>query len=126
MNSAAQAWALRAEAHFSTARREASALQEAHPAAVVHPAHACAEAYLKARLAEASLPFPATPHLVVLLYSCLDFHPEWEDFRASLRALTALAEESRDPEAQLTPGQGQAALVHCGSFRAEARKSLGI
>jgi HEPN domain-containing protein len=119
-----RAWTDRAEAHFATAVRESSVTDLSNPAAVVYHAHWCVQAYLRARLVEASVPFPHTPYLVVLLYICADMEPTWEAFRGHLRTLTSHAMDARDATRAIPPEKMNEALDLCTAFRAEARKSL--
>lgn len=125
MTDACRSWAERAEAHFATALRESAAVDLPNPSAVIHHAHACVQAYLRSRLAEAAVPFPHTPYLVVLLYICVDMEPTWESFRDHLRTLTSHAMDARDATRAITPGQVNESLDLCTAFRAEARKALG-
>ncbi|MBI4912938.1 MAG: HEPN domain-containing protein [Acidobacteria bacterium] len=126
MNPAARAWTERAEAHGATARREHQATEDPNPAAVVYACHFCVQAYLRARLLEAEVPFPATPHLVVLLYLCMDLEPSWEEFRERLRRLTFHYMETRDATQPVPPDRVREALDICAAFRSAGRKSLGI
>lgn len=126
MNPASQLWTSRAEAHFATALRESTveADQLPNPQAVLHHAHACVQAYLRARLAEAGVPFPETPYLVVLLYLCIDLEPAWEDFREHIRNLTTFLLDSEDPAREITTDRVHEALDCCMAFREIAKTAL--
>ena len=126
MIEASRAWADRAEAHFATAKREVAVTHEANPAAVIYSSHLCVQAYLRARLLQAEVPFPHTPHLVVLLYLCMDAEPSWEGFRDHLRTLTSHYMDTRDATKPVPPERVEECLSCCTAFRGEARKALGL
>lgn len=126
MNSAAQAWVNRAETHFATAHREWAQTEDRNPAVVVYCAHMCTQAYLRARLLQGNVEYPHTPHLVVLLYLCLDLEPAWESFRDHLRMLTSHDEATRDATQEVPPERVEECMNACTEFRSEARKAMGI
>ncbi len=123
MNEAARAWADRAEAHIATALRESQVPGLPHPAAVVQHAHACVQCALRSILAEASVPFPSTPHLGILLCLCADLDPAWEAFRGTLRTLTARALDAADPALPLPAERADEALRLCRAFLASVPAS---
>lgn len=120
MNAAAKAWADRADAHLATALRESRVPGLPHPEAVVLHAHACAQCALRSRLAEASVPFPTTPHLGILLCLCVDLDPGWEAFRGPLRTLTAHALDAADPTLPFPAARAEEALGLCEAVLAGA------
>jgi hypothetical protein len=120
------AWTGRAEAHLATALRESTVVadQGPNPQAVIHHAHACVQDFLRARLANAGIPFPETPYLVVLLYLCMDLEPEWEQYREHIRSLTTFLMDSEDPSRNISTKRLKEALDFCLAFRKAARESL--
>jgi HEPN domain-containing protein len=123
MNDACRAWIERAEAHFATAVRESTVLDLPNPSAVIYHSHWCVQAYLRARLAEAAVPFPHTPYLVVLLYICVDMQPTWDAFREHLRTLTSHAMDARDATQSITTERVHESLDLCTAFRSEAKQA---
>jgi HEPN domain-containing protein len=86
----------------------------------------CVEKYLKARLAEASLPVPKVHDLLLLLQRLLPVEPLWVTFAQSLRGLNDYAVKFRYPGQAATRADARAALKSCRSVRAEIRLSLGL
>lgn len=125
MTPSSNGWTDRAEAHFATALRESAVAADRVPnaQAVIHHAHACVQALLRARLAEAGIPFPETPYLVVLLYLCVDQEPAWEQHREAIRTLTTRYMDVEDPANPIPSEWIQDSLAFCQVFRSLA---LGI
>src|SRR3979411_2476448 len=90
-------WIAKAEGDFAPAQREVNATEHPNYDAVCFHSQQCAEKYLKARLQEASLPFPRIHDLPALLDRVLPIEPQWEILRDALDSLTALAVEYRYP-----------------------------
>ena len=88
MNPITHEWIIKAEGDFQTASRELEALESPNYDAVCFHAQQCAEKYLKARLAEAQIPFPKTHDLGPLLDLVLPIEPDWDSLRGDLNALT--------------------------------------
>jgi hypothetical protein len=126
MNPICLAWTGRAEAHFGTALREfaVAADQLPNPQAVLYHTHACVQGFLRARLANAGIPFPETQYLVVLLYLCMEHEPEWEQFREHIRSLTTFLLDTDDPTKDVSCERMQEALDFCMAFRKAAQQSL--
>ena len=97
MNPITHEWIIKAEGDFQTASRELEALESPNYDAVCFHAQQCAEKYLKARLAEAQIPFPKTHDLGLLLDLVLPIEPDWDSLRGDLNALTDRAVEVRYP-----------------------------
>jgi HEPN domain-containing protein len=89
-------WVNKAEGDFLTAERELRAKPPNYDASAFH-AQQCAEKYLKARLVEASIAFPKTHDLGILLNLLLPFEPSWSHVRPKLDVLTSLGIEVRYP-----------------------------
>lgn len=119
MTSNSRCWTDRAEAHFATALRESAVAEDLvpNPQAVIHHAHACVQALLRARLAEAGIPFPETPYLMVLLYLCVDLEPAWEEHREAIRTLTTRFMDAEDPANPIPPERITESLAFCRAFR---------
>jgi len=119
-----RAWAMKAEADLATADREVKVKDDPNFDAVCYHSKECALNYLRARLEEAEIPFPTTPHLVVLLELCLDLEPAWEEFRDNLRFLTTSANQILEPESRANRKTATQALEMTKAFRDEARRGL--
>lgn len=119
-------WVAKAEAHLETARRELAIKKGGNPDAVCLHAHLCAENYLKARLQEGDIDFPTTSHLAVLLYLCADVEPDWESHRSHLSKLSAINRLIQEPEESATVDMAKESLELASTFRASARKTLGL
>ena len=119
MTPSSSGWTDRAEAHFATALRESAVADDLrpNPQAVIHHAHGCVQALLRARLAEAGIPFPETAYLVVLLYLCVDLEPAWEQHREAIRTLTTRFMDTEDPANPIPPERIQESLAFCRVFR---------
>lgn len=124
MKSLTKAWAVKAEADLATAEREVKVKDDPNYDGVCYHAKECALNYLKARLEEAEVPFPATPHLVVLLELCLELEPGWEGFRDHLRFLTTSANQSLEPDSRTNRKTSTQAVEMAKAFRDEARQGL--
>ncbi|MEW6359645.1 MAG: HEPN domain-containing protein [Planctomycetota bacterium] len=119
-------WVTKAEGDWATARREFKSPENPnHDAACFH-AQQCAEKYLKARLVEAGEPFPKTHDLSALLDLVLPLEPSWITLREALDRLTDLAVEVRYPGLAADRNDAEQALRTAETFRALARKALGL
>lgn len=116
----------RAELEFGTAFREMNEKGEANFTAVCHHAALCAVHYLQARLAVAGLPFPSTPHPVVLLECCLDLEPTWEGFRQDLRMLYLNAHDTQALEAEDLDLAAAVSMEALQRVRTAVRATLGF
>ncbi len=126
MQTLTAAWAQKAEADLDTARRELRVEDGPNFEAVCFHAQQSALKYLKARLLKADIPFPSTPHLVVLLELCLNEEPAWEEFRPHLRSLTHLAAQLEDPECVPDGPTAAEAYSLARTFRDRARATLDL
>jgi len=80
--------------------------------------------YLKARLLKSDIPFPSTPHLVVLLELAMSEEPDWEEFRPHLRSLNHLAAQLEDPECLPDGPTAAEAYSLAKAFQDRVRASL--
>ncbi len=119
-----KAWAMKAEANLATAEREAQVRDAPNFEAVCYHAKECALHYLRARLEEAEVPFPTTPHLVVLLELCLDLESGWDEYRENLRFLMTSANQVLEPVSRVNLKTATQALEMAKAFREQARDSL--
>jgi HEPN domain-containing protein len=119
-------WVRKAEGDFAMMQRELRARKApCHDGACFH-AQQCAEKYLKARLAQAAIPFTKTHDLVALLEQVLAVEPKWEMYRNDLASLTAFAVAYRYPGDSADREDAKEAARNCRRFRAVARKALRI
>jgi HEPN domain-containing protein len=119
-------WVAKAEGDFASARRELRARTAPNYDAACFHAQQCAEKYLKARLQEASIPFPRTHDLEVLLDLLLPIEPAWSVLRPAAQILTSLAVDVRYPGYAADKARAREALRTCGAIRDLARRSLGL
>jgi hypothetical protein len=82
--------------------------------------------YLKARLQEASIPFPRTHDLEVLLDLLLPIEPGWNTLRPAAQLLTSLAVDVRYPGYTADKARASDAVRACSAVRDVARQSLGL
>ncbi len=115
----------RAEAEYQTAKREYRIRKDANPAAICLHAHGCVLRYLQARLRQAELEFPSTPHPVVLLECCLELEPDWELYRSDFRTLHVNHLNAQDPEVEILPEHMEASFRACERFREVVQDTLG-
>ncbi|MGD0899464.1 MAG: HEPN domain-containing protein [Thermoguttaceae bacterium] len=119
-------WVQKAEGDFAMMQRELRARKApCYDGACFH-AQQCAEKYLKARLAQAAIPFAKTHDLVALLEQVLPVEPKWDMYRNDLASLTAFAVAYRYPGDSADREDAKQAAGHCRRFRAAARKALRI
>ncbi len=126
MKASTREWVTKAEEDFAVARLLARPRKKPLWSAVAFHAQQCVEKYLKARLNEASLPFPRTHDLEQLLNHILAVEPLWAAFRTALKRLSDAAVVPRYPGANCTKAEAQRALRTCTTFRKEARLGLGL
>lgn len=126
MQSLMKAWAKKAEADLATSRRELYAEELPNYSAVCRFAHESALGYLKARLTQHGIPYPATDQLVVLLELILPEEPEWVRFRPHLRSLSHISSQMEDPECVPDAPTAAEAQSLAKMFRDQARIKLGL
>ena len=126
MKASTREWIAKAEEDFIVATTLARPRKRPLWAAVCFHAQQCVEKYLKARLNEASVPFPRTHDLEQLLNQTLAIEPLWAAFRPALKRLTDAALLPRYPGSVFTKAEAQRALKTCKAFRKEGRLSLGL
>lgn len=119
-------WIAKAEGDFATATREARARKDPNYDAVCFHAQQCAEKYLKARLVEASLIFPKSHDLVLLLDLVLPCEPLWEPWRDDLSDMSNCAVTFRYPEETADKPMAQDTMKKLRRFRNVARLALGL
>ena len=119
-------WIAKAEGDFHSCTREIRARKRPNYDSACFHAQQCVEKYLKARLQEASLPFPKTHDLEEVLRRVLPVEPQWSAFKPAVAALNGYAIIFRYPGPSATKKIARAALKHCLHVRAIVRHSLGL
>jgi len=126
MKPATREWVKKAENDFKAACQLLRRRKDIVPDAACFFCQQCVEKYLKARLLEAGIAFPRTHDLLQLLNASLPVEPLWLAFARVLDAMTDYAVDFRYPGHAATLRAAKTALKDCHSFRAEARRSLGL
>ena len=126
MKALSQEWVDKAEADWTTARREFGVEEAPNYDAVCFHAQQCVKKYLLARLEEGNMPFPATHHLGVLLTICAELEPTWEDLREQARTLTANTIQIVHPGAMADESMANASFEAGEALRKAARGSLSL
>ena len=119
-------WVAKAEQDFAIAERELRVRKNPAYDGLCFHTQQCAEKYLKARMAEASLPVPKTHDLVLLLGKVSALEPAWTLFRPALTFLSDFAVEIRYPGESSTKETAKIAVTRCREFRQAARLALGL
>ncbi len=126
MKALSQEWVDKAEADWTTARREFTVEDRPNYDAVCFHAQQCVKKYLLARMEEADIPFPATHHLGVLLSICVDLEPSWEALKESARTLTAHTIQIQHPGDMADENMAHQSLDSGALLRRSIRESLGL
>ncbi|HZU52297.1 MAG TPA: HEPN domain-containing protein [Holophagaceae bacterium] len=126
MKALSQEWVDKAEADWTTARREFTAEDRPNYDAVCFHAQQCVKKYLLARMEEADIPFPATHHLGVLLSICTDFEPSWEELKEAARTLTAHTIQIVHPGIMADEDMAHRSLDSGAALRRSIRESLEL
>lgn len=126
MKALSQEWVDKAEADWTTARREFIAEDHPNYDAVCFHAQQCVKKYLLARLEEGNVPFPATHHLGVLLSICAELEPDWEALKEPARTLTAHTIQIQHPGAMADEAMAQSSLDAGAALRQAIRKALEL
>ncbi|HET8714852.1 MAG TPA: HEPN domain-containing protein [Holophagaceae bacterium] len=126
MKALSQEWVDKAEADWTTARREFTAEDSPNYDAVCFHAQQCVKKYLLARLEEGNVPFPATHHLGVLLSLGAELEPAWDALKEPARTLTAHTIQIQHPGAMADQEMAQQSLDAGAALRAAMRSSLGL
>ncbi|MBS1766210.1 MAG: HEPN domain-containing protein [Acidobacteria bacterium] len=126
MKALSQEWVDKAEADWTTARREFTVEDHPNYDAVCFHAQQCVKKYLLARLEEADIPFPATHHLGVLLSICDDLEPTWDELKEPTRTLTANTVQIVHPGAMADEAMAHRSLDASAALRRAIRQSLGF
>ena len=121
-----QEWVDKAEADWTTARREFTVEDRPNYDAVCFHAQQCVKKYLLARLEEGDIPFPATHHLGVLLSICSELEPSWEELKEPTRTLTAHTIQIQHPGTMADEGMAHQSLDAGAVLRRSIRGSLGF
>jgi HEPN domain-containing protein len=119
-------WVKKAENDFLVASQILRRRKDVVPDAACFHSQQCAEKYLKARLLEAGITFPRTHDLRQLLNACAQVEPLWSAYANVLDRMSNYAVDFRYPGHTATLREAKVALKHCRSFRAEARRALGL
>ena len=126
MKSITGEWVEKAEGDFRSAQRELRVRNRPNHDLICFLSQQCAEKYLKARLVEASVLFPKTHNLTVLLRLVLTIEPTVEDLQVKLTPLNHYAVEFRYPGDVSTKEEARTAFANCRDVRKEMRKRLGL
>lgn len=118
-------WVQKAEEDFEVARWMAEGPTASFNAICFH-SQQCVEKYLKARLAEACIPFPKTHDLGVLLDLVTPVEPTWASTRAELEFLKPFSTETRYPGVSASAEDAVDALQVCTAVRKLMRDSMGL
>jgi HEPN domain-containing protein len=119
-------WVDKAEGDFVTMLREYRARKSPNYDSACFHAQQCAEKYLKARLQAASIRFPRTHDLTVLLDLATEVEPAWAIVLPVLRKLTRSAVEVRYPGRWATKRMAKEAVATCKHVRDLARIALKL
>ncbi len=119
-------WVEKAESDLKVAAQVFRRRKDPVPDAVCFHCQQCLEKYLKARLAEAAIPFPKTHDLLVLVNLCATVEPGWQQFAKAMDAITGYAVDFRYPGHSATLREARTALKQCRLLRKAARHSLGL
>lgn len=126
MTPLADEWVRKAEADFGSAQREYRARKQPNYDLACFLAQQCAEKYLKARLQEATIPFPKTHDLVLLLDLILPSEPLWASLRPECKMLTEYGVAVRYPGFSADKAQAQRAIQVAKGIQTLARVALGL
>ena len=121
-----QKWVDMAEESWVVAGLAARSLKTPGYSAASFHAHECAEQYLKARLQEASQPFPKTHDLPFLLSLALPLEPTWQTLAPSLLWLNDFGLDILYPGRWASTADAQKATKLCRQVRETVRQSLGL
>lgn len=119
-------WVAKAEGDFTTAKRELPQIQDPNYDAVCYLSQQCVEKYLKGYLVYQNASFPKVHDLPFLLKLVVAYVPHWHEWEDRFHTLTQLAGESRYPGELISKARAELAFEICETFRAEARKELGL
>ena len=126
MKALSQEWVTKAEADWTTARREFTIEDRPNYDAVCFHAQQCVKKYILARMEEADIPSPSTHHLGVLLSICVEVEPSWEEHKEQARTLTAHTIQIQHPGTMADEGMAHQSLDAGAVLRRTIRVSLGF
>ena len=127
MKPSTREWVAKAEEDFLAAAALNRRRKKPHLWNVVaFHAQQSVEKYLKARIEEAGCIIPRTHDLVFVLGLVVPIEPLWSSWQNSFALLASYAVQSRYPGNSVRKEEAREALKICGSFRKEARSSLGL
>ena len=119
-------WIAKAEGDFHSCDRENRARKRPNYDGACFHAQQCVEKYLKARLQEASIPFPKTHDLEELLRLVLPVEPRWLALKTAVAALGGFAIVFRYPGPSATRKIARETLKHSRFVRKIVRNGLGL
>jgi HEPN domain-containing protein len=119
-------WVAKAESDYDGACEALRSRKKSRRDRICFFSQQCVEKYLKARLTEATLTFPRTHELSILLQLCVPLEPSWAAYDQSLAAMTQFAVLVRYPGIWATLNEAQQGIRTCRRFRKAARRSLGL
>lgn len=126
MKRSTQEWVEKAESDFAAAVLVSRSRMRGRNDQICFHAQQCVEKYLKARLNEGAVPFRKVHDLLLLLQDVAAIEPLWIGYQGALAILTQYAVMPRYPSFHASAPEARRALLHCRSFRAVARVSLGL
>ena len=126
MKDSTREWVDKAEADFHSADREYRARKRPNYDAACFFAQQSVEKFFKARLVEASRPFPKTHDLEVLLDLIVPIEPLWEAFRSAVSDLTSFAVTFRYPGESATRDMARIAVANTKQIREQIRRDMRI
>jgi len=126
MKAAAREWVDKAEADYAAALLLRRSRKKHSRDLVCFHLQQCVEKYLKARLADAAIPFPRVHDLERLLDLAAAVEPLWLAFRASMAKILDYAVEIRYPGRSASPTETRMLLQSTSHLRKLMRASLGL
>ena len=121
-----QEWVHKAEDDFGAVTTLSRSRTRKHHDAVCFHCQQCVEKYLKARLQEATIPFPKTHDLPALLRMVSPVEPSWVKFDAAMRILTDYSIDPRYPGLLVNSAKAKEAVKLCRSIRRACRAALRL
>ena len=118
-------WVAKAEGDYDVVLVLLRSRKRSRYDAITFHCQQCVEKYIKARLIEASLSFPKTHDLPLLLKRSLGIEPLWAVFARAFKLLTEFAILPRYPGVTSSHADAKFAVDTCRRFRKVAREALG-
>lgn len=119
-------WVAKAESDYDGACEALRSRKKSRRDRICFFSQQCIEKYLKARLTEASVAFPRTHELSILLRLSLPIESKWGRFDTALAAMTQFGVLVRYPGTWATLPEAQHGILTCRRFRSKAKLSFGL